>query len=182
MLLARREGPTLAERLRVSLWPRRSWSRSIRYAVLRFGRLEGAPHALALGLAIGVFASFQPILGAQMLFAGAAACLLGGSVSAALLGTFVGTPVTWPVMWLASYQLGAYIIGEDRSVTVGELWGALVGLGAAASQGGIDAIGTSGNVVWQLIWPLAVGAVPLGLLAATAIYVMVMRAATLKPR
>ncbi len=182
MLFGRRVGPTLLERGRVALWPRRSWSRSLRYALLRFERLDAPPHALALGLAIGVFASFQPILGVQMLFAGVVAWLLGASVAAAFLGTFVGTPVTWPFMWLASYQLGAFIIGEERSVTVGELLDALVGLGAAASPGGFDAGFGGGNIVWQLLWPLAVGAVPLGLLAGAAFYAMVMRAAALKLR
>lgn len=180
MLFARRKAPTLLERGRVALWPRRSWSRSFRYAVLRFERLDAPPHALALGLAIGVFASFQPILGVQMLFAGAVAWMLGGSMAAAFLGTFVGTPVTWPFMWLASYHLGAFIIGEDRSVTVGELWDALAGLGAAASPGALDAGYGGGNVVWQVLVPLAVGAVPLGLLAGAAFYAMVMRAAALK--
>lgn len=181
MLFARRNRPPLVERVCALVWPRRNWSRSLRYAKLRFGRLQGAPHVLALGLGIGVFTSFQPILGAQMVLAGAVAWLLGASVAAAFIGTFVGTPVTWPFMWLASYHLGAVIIGEDRSVCVAELWAALIGLGAAASPGGIDPTG-QGNVVWQLLWPLTVGAVPLGLLAGAAIYAIVMRAATLKQR
>ena len=182
MLLARRVRPLLAERIRVAIWPRRSWSRSFRYAVLRFERLNAPPHALALGLAIGVFAAFQPILGVQMLFAGAAAWLLGASVAAALTGTFVGMPLTWPLMWLASYHLGAVILGEDRSVTVSELWNAVMGPGAAAAPGVVDGVGGGGLLVWQLLWPLAVGAVPLGLLAGAAFYAMVIRAAALKLR
>lgn len=182
MLLARRRAPTFAERLRVALWPRTSWRRSLRYAVLRFWRLDGSPHALALGLAVGVFAAFQPILGFQMLFAGMVAWSLGASIAAALIGTFVGTPVTWPLMWVASYHVGAFITGEERAVTVGELWNAIAGLGASASPGLPVAGDLAGDLVWQLLLPVAVGAVPLGLMAGAAFYVMVLRATALKFR
>lgn len=137
---------------------------------------------MALGLAVGVFAAFQPILGFQMLMAGCAAWLLRASIAAAFIGTFVGMPATWPIMWVASYQLGAAIVGEDRVVTAHELWNILTGLGAAASPSQADGGTVAGDLVWQVLFPLSVGAVPLGLLAGAAFYAMVMRAAAMKPR
>ncbi len=176
MLFSRREPEPALERLRVALWPRRSWGRSVRYANLRLGRLRAPRHAIALGLAVGVFAAFQPILGFQMLFAGCAAWFLRASVGAALVGTFVGGPMTWPVMWLASYHLGAALTGETHAVTLNQLWGALAGVRAFAAP---DAAGAAAeHLVRHVLYPLAVGAVPLGLLAAAAFYAMVMRAAT----
>jgi len=70
MLFGRRAPAPALDRLRVAMWPRRSWGRSLRYANHRLSRLGASRHAIALGLAIGVFASFQPILGFQMLLAG----------------------------------------------------------------------------------------------------------------
>ena len=175
MLFSRREAEPVLERLRNALWPRRSWGRSLRYAQLRLGRLDASPHSVALGLAIGVFAAFQPILGFQMLFAGAAAWLLRASVGAALIGTFAGGPVTWPIMWLASYHLGAFLTGATHSVSLSELWSALMGLSALA--GPDPGSSTAGKLAWQILQPLAVGAVPVGLLAAATFYVMVIRAA-----
>lgn len=172
MILGRREAAPWSERLMTALWPRRSWLRSLRYVLLRLQRLEATPHALALGVAIGVFASFQPILGIQMLFAGAIAWMLNASIGAALIGTFVGTPLTWPFMWLGSYHLGAVVIGETRSVTLGEIWSVLSAFGTSANAHA----STAGGLFWQVIYPLAVGAVPLGLLSGALFYVMVRRA------
>ena len=177
MLFRRREAEPWRVRLRVALWPRRNWSRSLAYGRLRLSRLPASPHAIGLGLAIGVFAAFQPILGFQMLFAGAVAWLLGASVGAALVGTFAGGPLTWPVMWLASYHLGAAMVGGGHQVTLDEIWTALVGLGAMASPDGAEtSAATSHALVWRVLYPLAVGAVPVGLLAASPFYVMVTRA------
>ena len=51
MLFRRRQTESLLERVRVHLWPRRSWSRSGRYVVYRLRRLSATPHAIALGFA-----------------------------------------------------------------------------------------------------------------------------------
>ncbi|MDX2158703.1 MAG: DUF2062 domain-containing protein [Hyphomicrobiaceae bacterium] len=176
MLFRRRGATSLAERVRVALWPRRSWRRSLRYGVLRLKRLGSTPHALALGIAIGVFMAFQPILGFQMLLAGLLAWALGASVGAALAGTFIGTPATWPLMWLASYWLGAALLGETDGVTTAELWEVLKGNGASASTGMDDGMITADGLLREILRPLAVGAVPLGLLAGAAFYAMVMKA------
>lgn len=177
MLFRRREAEPWPSRVLAVLWPRHSWRRSLRYARLRLGRLPASPHAIGLGLAIGVFAAFQPILGFQMLFAGAVAWLMGASVGAALIGTFAGGPLTWPVMWLASYHLGAAIVGVGHQVTLDEIWAALVGVAAMASPDAADgAGGASHALVRRVLYPLAVGAVPVGLLAAAPFYVMVTRA------
>ena len=57
MLFRRRETESWAERLRVHLWPRRSWSRSSRYVLYRLRRLSASPHAIALGFDIPLRAS-----------------------------------------------------------------------------------------------------------------------------
>lgn len=177
MLFRRREAEPWPSRVKAMLWPRRSWSRSLNYARLRLGRLPASPHAIGLGLAIGVFAAFQPILGFQMLFAGAAAWLLGASVGAALIGTFAGGPITWPVMWLASYHLGALLVGGGHQVSLDEIWTALMGVAAMASPDAADSTGAASHaLVRRVLYPLAVGAVPVGLLAAAPFYVIVTRA------
>jgi uncharacterized protein (DUF2062 family) len=91
MLFRRREAESFFERLRVSLWPRRSWSRSTRYVVHRIRRLSATPHAVALGFAAGVVVSCTPFLGFHLIMASLVAWIVGGSIVAAALGTFIGT-------------------------------------------------------------------------------------------
>jgi uncharacterized protein (DUF2062 family) len=161
--------------VRFVLWPRCGWRRSVRYTALRLTRLDATPHAIGLGVAVGVFASFQPVLGFQMLLAGAMAWLLRASLGAALIGTFVGGPLTYPFMWLASYHAGAVLTGASHSITIGALWSAIMDLGALASVDPAD-VSTAGSLAWQVFYPLAVGAVPVGMMAGIAFYVIVLRA------
>jgi hypothetical protein len=61
-----------------------------------------------------------------------------------------------------------------------ELWLGLASIGAIAAP---DMIASGARrLVWQVIYPLALGAVPLGLLAGLAIYAMVMRMIPLSGR
>ena len=55
MLFGRKVPAGLAERVRTSLWPRRSFWRSGKYFAKRALRLSASPHAIASGVAAGVF-------------------------------------------------------------------------------------------------------------------------------
>ena len=86
MLFKRRQTESLLERVRVHLWPRRSWNRSGRYIVYRLRRLSATPHAIALGFAAGAFAAVTPYIGTHMVMAALLAWIIGGSVVASVLG------------------------------------------------------------------------------------------------
>ena len=91
MLFRRRNTESFWTRLRVHAWPRTSWSRSSRYVVYR---VSATPHAVALGFAAGAFSAITPFLGTHIVMAIAIAWIIGGSLVAAVLGTFLGNPLT----------------------------------------------------------------------------------------
>ena len=110
MLFRRRKTESLGERVRLWLWPRRSFSRSLQYFSKRILRLNATPHAVAAGVAAGVFASFFP-LGLHFLIAAAVCWLIAGNLVAALLGAAVGgNPLTVPLLWGASWETGKLIL------------------------------------------------------------------------
>ena len=74
MLFDRRTPPKFKEKLRVAIWPRRNWKRSIRYVLTRMSRLRTAPSAIARGAAAGVLVSFTPFPRVSFHFGGFA-CL-----------------------------------------------------------------------------------------------------------
>ena len=111
MLFRRRETESFLERMRVHMWPRRSWGRSSRYVVYRLRRLSATPHAIALGFAAGAFTAATPYLGTHMVMAAFIAWAIGGSIIASLLGTFVGNPITYPFIWFATYKVGNILLG-----------------------------------------------------------------------
>jgi len=106
MLFRRRHQVSLWERLRVCLWPRRSFSRSFRYMGKRIVRISGSPHAIALGLAIGVYASFTPFFGLHIIIAVLVAWGLSANIAAAAIGTAFSNPLTMPFIFGTTYALG----------------------------------------------------------------------------
>ncbi|MEZ5829206.1 MAG: DUF2062 domain-containing protein [Hyphomicrobiales bacterium] len=159
MLFRRREAESFLERLRVHLWPRRSWSRSTRYIVHRVRRLSATPHAVALGFAAGVFAATTPFLGTHMIMAALVAWIVGGSIVAAVLGTFVGNPLTYPLLWYSTYEVGHLMLGGGSARERVDL------------SGGI--FRTSIDQIWPILKPMSLGAIPIGVALAALSYVLV---------
>ena len=159
MLFRRREAESFLERMRVHLWPRRSWGRSSRYVVYRLGRLSDTPHAVALGFAAGVFAAVTPFLGTHIVTAVLLAWVIGGSVVAALLGTFVGNPLTYPVLWYSTYEVGNLMLG-------GEVETQRIDLSGGIFQSSLEQL-------WPILKPMTLGCLPVGLALAALSYVLV---------
>ena len=170
MLLSPREIPTWGRRLRVALWPRRSFARSIRYIGWRVVRLGGSAHGLALGVAIGVFVATLPILGVQFIFAALLAWLLRGNVPAALLGTFWANPVSLPFIWIASHWLGCVVLGVPVTLNAAELLETLATVRATLLTPGTQTLSNVYAVLWPVWKPLVVGALPLATICAVLLY------------
>jgi uncharacterized protein len=115
MLFKRRQPAKLGERLRTWLWPRRSFSRSFRYMGKRIMRITASPHAIAAGLAMGVFAAFTPFFGFHIIIAVVLAWACAGNIAAAALGTTVANPLTIPVIWAATFEFGRFLLTGDLS-------------------------------------------------------------------
>ncbi|MBV2142693.1 DUF2062 domain-containing protein [Falsochrobactrum sp. TDYN1] len=111
MLFRRRNPLTRKERLRLLVWPRRSFSRSLKYGGKRVLRIAASPHAVAAGLAVGVFSAFTPFFGFHLIIAIVLAYFLAGNIAAAALGTTLANPLTLPFIWGSTYELGRLVIG-----------------------------------------------------------------------
>jgi len=180
MLFKRREPMNWKERTRVAIWPRRSWSRSISYLGKRVLRLTASPHAVAAGIAAGVFASCTPFVGFHFIIAFIVAYFLAGNMIAAATGTFVGNPATFPFMWGATYATGKFIIhGFNRVPNGAEKIEELHQI----SPTDFWSLGFSGMVqkfvgIWEpIVLPMAIGSVPIGILLAVLAYVLTRSAA-----
>lgn len=164
MLFRRRNAESFFERIRVYAWPRRSWRRSTRYVLHRVHRLNATPHAVALGFAAGVFVSATPFVGVHMLMASGVAWIIGGSIVSAILGTFIGNPLTYPFFWVSSYEVGSLILGSDPDAKPTDLWG-------RDFQASLDHF-------WPLLKPMTIGAIPIGLTLGAICYALVRPAVT----
>lgn len=116
MAFGRRESVGVASRAREFLWPRMGWRRYFRYLRYRVLRLPGSPHTIAAGFACGAALSFTPLIGIHFGLAALLAWIIGGNVLASIIGTGVGNPWTFPIIWFWIHRLGSWIIGSDAAV------------------------------------------------------------------
>lgn len=149
------------------LWPSMGWRRLGRYLLHRLTRLKATPHAIALGLAFGVFSSFTPFMGFHIALATVLAYLFSGNLIAAGLGTLIGNPLTFPFIWLVTYKIGGWFLGAPFAV--GDVTPSLT----------YDAL-FSGSLspVLPVFTQMMVGSVPLGVAAAIVCYIPLKLAVT----
>ncbi|OYQ32701.1 hypothetical protein CHU95_18240 [Niveispirillum lacus] len=155
-MFRRREPLTPAGRLRRLLWPSMGLVRSGRYVAYRIARIQGSPHAIALGIALGVAMAMTPLLGLHIPIAFLLAWGTRASIMGAMAGTVVANPWTFPAIWYASYRLGCAVLGlapghDDRA-----------GLTLAFL---IDH-------PWQVFLPMLTGGALMGAAAAAIVYVI----------
>ncbi len=85
----------------------------IQHLITRFKQLNGDPHYVALGMAIGVFISVTPTIPFHTVIALALAFILRGSKAAAAIGVWFSNPITIPFFYKGSYDLGISILGNS---------------------------------------------------------------------
>ena len=178
MVFKRRKPLSTARKVLEFFYPKAGFRRSIEYIGHRLRRLPDTPHNIALGIACGVFVSFSPFFGFHFVYAGMMAMMLRGNVLAALLGTFFGNPLTFPVIATVSLGLGRRMLGlsvaNDTAHSITESFG------SAASglwQSILALFGMAPPALWklELFWreiflPYYIGGLLPGLASAIAFY------------
>ncbi len=157
MLFKRKKPLPIVDRIFSFFWPQSGWKRFGKYVLLRLSRLEGSPHAIAIGFACGVAISFTPLVGGHLILAALSAYLLGGNVLASSIGTLIGNPWTFPVIWVSILKTGEWFLGESGNVShdgfvalFGEAMKSLIELDFAKF----------GLEVWPILKPMILGCVP----------------------
>lgn len=147
--------------MRTALWPRRSFGRSFQYFIKRVLRLTATPHAIAAGVAAGVFASWTPLLGFHFILAFALSYVLAGNMVAAAFGTAFGNPLSFPFIWASTIKIGNMLIGNETGVDQHHV--NLEGLLKHLDIGQL----------WQpVLKPMLIGAIPPGVISGIAVYVL----------
>jgi uncharacterized protein (DUF2062 family) len=142
---------------------------------LRLKRLPASPHRIALGFAVGVFVVFTPFLGLQLIICVLLAWMLRGSILAAILGSLVGNPLTYPPIWIATYSLGAILLGSSAPLQLADLHDRASDFTTAVESASLNGMAYTLHNLWQLLKPMAAGSLPIGGLAALLAYAVVRR-------
>lgn len=121
MVFRRRSPRSFLQWLKNLAYPDGGWGRAGSYVWHRLRRLPDTPERVAKGIAAGVMVSFLPIFGFHFLSAAALAWLLRGNILAALLGTFFGNPLTFPLIVVSAMETGSLILGQGHMQTPGRV-------------------------------------------------------------
>jgi uncharacterized protein len=76
-------------------------------------KLQGDPHYIAMGMAVGVFVGMTPTFPFHTAIALFLALILRGSKPAAIIGVWVGNPFTMPFFYLGSYMIGTFLLDHS---------------------------------------------------------------------
>ena len=109
--LIRKNMPT-REQLERNRFIRPFAGKVLRSELWRFTRRSG-PRGVALGLLVGIIVPF-----AQILFASLLSVPVKANVPLAALTTFVTNPVTTPLIWVAAYWVGGWLLRVDAATIV----------------------------------------------------------------
>lgn len=172
MLFTPRQKRSFTAKARNWLWPERGMKRAMVYQWRRLTRISATPHQIALGLSIGIFMGFSPLVGLHMVTAAVICLFSGASILAAALGTMVCNPLSCPVMLISDYKLGNLLFGDA---------GHLPDL-SALDRGLLEILANPlgfAQVFWDVLGPvflpLLAGGAVLGLLFAAPSYFLTKR-------
>jgi uncharacterized protein (DUF2062 family) len=123
-------------------------------------QLDDSPNRLAFAFGLGVFLSFSPFLGLQILIALACAQLLKLSRIAIILGLCTNLPWIVPAYYLLVTEGGARLLGlEPPSGLADDLSRVFAETGF-----GFAALGRTYTLLRPLLWPFTVGSIVGGLM------------------
>ena len=105
-IMKRRKPRGILKKTKEALWPTMGWRRTFHYYSHRMFRTGDSDYEITGGLAMGAAISFTPFLGTHILQAMFLSWLVRASIIAGAVGTFIGNPWTYPVMFVMAYKLG----------------------------------------------------------------------------
>ncbi|MCK5686874.1 DUF2062 domain-containing protein [bacterium] len=117
--------------------------------------IRSSPHDIALGLAIGVFVGFLPIMGFQTIVAIPLAILFRASKVTSAIGVWISNPVTFIPFYYFNFRVGRWMLGDpdvEWAISKCTTFWKIIELGG------------------DILYPLLLGCVVLGFISVPIIY------------
>jgi uncharacterized protein (DUF2062 family) len=92
---------------------RPGWKQRFNVLYVKFKSIQGDPHYVAMGMAVGVFVAVTPTIPFHTTIAVAMAFALKASKPAAVIGVWFSNPITIPPLYYGSYKLGMLMLGRS---------------------------------------------------------------------
>jgi len=140
-----------------------------RFFVYRVLHVDDTPHRIALGLAIGIFITWTPTMGLQMILTIAVATLMRANKFVGVPFVWISNPVTAVPLYGSNFLVGTWVLPGDYSL---EKFTTSVTQAMFTGGGWLDKIAAWWEATIDFFWPLWVGSVVVGLILAVPTYVV----------
>jgi uncharacterized protein (DUF2062 family) len=111
MLFRRRDKKNFMQTMKHTINPEKGWKRVGLYYLYRLKRRPGSPEFIAMGFACGVAINFWPILFTHFVFGFILCRILRGDILAMFMGTLLGNPWTFAIVYPMMYKIGKAFLG-----------------------------------------------------------------------
>ena len=151
-----------------------------RFIVLRVLHANDPPHALALGLAIGVFVAMTPTIGAQMVIAAAIAASFRANKVLAMAAVWISNPATMLQIYYVNWRIGRHFVEagmvDDESAVQAQITRIIESIGGMSNLFFHLLDKAFWSEVLRLVWALGIelwiGSFLVGLICALPSYLI----------
>ncbi len=148
--------------------PHRYIGRKIkRFFIYRVLHVDDTPHRIALGLAIGIFVTWTPTMGLQMILTVLLASLMRANKFVGVPFVWISNPVTAVPLYGLNYLVGTWILPDGYSVTE---FTESVSKAIFTGGGWADKITAWWGATIDFFWPLWIGSIVVALILAVPTY------------
>lgn len=141
------------------------------FCVYKILHADDPPHTLALGIAIGMFVTFTPLIGFQMLLSVTLAWLLRANKAVGIPIVWISNPLTIIPIYYPCYVIGCKMLSipvvTDDWDRIGQEWQVLV---ADPSTRWMDKVSFWWGNLMQFVGPLGLGCLVVGSVAGVLAY------------
>ena len=134
-----------------------------RFFIYRVLHVDDTPHRIALGLAVGIFITWTPTIGLQMVLTVAVSALLGANKVVGVPFVWISNPATLGPIYVPNYLLGCLLL-RQRPIDIAALFATLETKGWLSFLKGLWDAGVN---VFVSLW---VGSILVGLVLAVPTY------------
>lgn len=147
------------------------WGRARDFCVYKVLHADDPPHRLALGIGIGMFVTFMPLIGFQMALSVFIAWLLRANKLVGVPLVWLSNPLTVFPIYYPCYLLGCKLLGAPA---VSDDWQRLEANWQQLQATGTVTMWNKVQFWWEstvdMIWPLSLGCMVVGLTAGVLSY------------
>ena len=134
-----------------------------RFFIYRVLHVDDTPHRIALGVAIGMFVTWTPTIGFQMMLVVALSWLLRANKAVGVPFVWISNPFTLVPVYYPNYLLGCWLLGEEYQSP--DFLAA-----AAAGDNWFERLGAWWEATWKVFAPLWLGSLLVGLIVGVLSY------------